>query len=301
MPCYYPLKAYRSQERNPETGRYGVTFNATKALIEGSSLTLPCGRCIGCRLERSRQWALRMEHEAQLYDTNAFVTLTFADDKLPANYSVNVRDTQLFLKRLRKKFAQKIRFYACGEYGDENHRPHYHLILFNHQFADLKLHSRNDRGEPVYISETLTNLWPFGHATTAHVTFETCAYVARYVTKKVTGEQAGANYLRQHPVTKFWHQVEPEFGVMSRRPGLGAHWLDKFRSDVWPSDYIISRGLKMRPPRAYEKALSEEELTAIKRVRAAGQRKNRADNTPARLKVREQVKLSRLSTLKRKL
>ena len=149
--------------------------------------TIPCGKCIGCRLAHSRQWAVRCVHEASLHERNCFLTLTFDDAHLPVSGSVSVRDVQLFLKRLRKALSYqniKIRFFACGEYGDKNLRPHYHLILFNYDFSDDRQLLRQTPYGPLYISDFLFRLWPYGFHTIGNVTFKSCAYVARYVTKK---------------------------------------------------------------------------------------------------------------------
>lgn len=313
MPCYHPLTAYRSREYNPETGRYGMTFNATKALVEGSSMQLPCGRCSGCRLERSRQWAIRCEHESQLHNQNCFINLTYAREHLPADYSVHVRPLQLFFKRLRKSLgSHKIRFFACGEYGDLNLRPHFHALIFNYDFAD-KVFFKKERDYTLYTSQKLSLLWPYGFTTLGDITFESAAYVARYNMKKINGPAAAEYYLRQHPHNLTWHHVEPEFLVMSRRPGIGMSWLKKFKSDVYPDDFVLSRGQKMLPPRFYDQQLTEEELTEVKRRRATGglvhgskanasrHARNAANNTPARRAAREQVALARTKTLTRKL
>lgn len=313
MPCYHPLKAYRSREKNPETGRYGITFNSTKALVEHSSMQLPCGRCSGCRLERSRQWAIRCLHESQLYQDNCFITLTYDREHLPADYSVHVRPLQLFFKKLRKSLgSKKIRFFACGEYGDQNLRPHFHALLFNHDFNDKVLH-KIERENRIYTSLSLSKLWPYGFTTLGDITFESAAYVARYNMKKINGPQAVEHYTRQNPDTKQFHQVEPEFIVMSRRPGIGAPWLARFKTDVYPDDFVLSRGMKMLPPRFYDQQLSEEELDQVKRLRKTGglvhgskanvlrHARAAANNTPARRAVREQVALARTATLKRKL
>lgn len=315
MPCYHPLKAYRSRDFNPETGRYGMTFNSTKALIEGSSIQLPCGRCSGCRLERSRQWAIRCLHESQLYSDNCFINLTYDREHLPADYSVQVRPLQLFFKKLRKKLgSHKIRFFACGEYGDINLRPHFHALIFNYTFNDRVVHSISERGDKLYTSKNLSTLWPYGFSTLGDITFESAAYVARYNMKKINGPQAVEHYTRQHPDTKTFHVVNPEFIVMSRRPGIGFAWLQKFKSDVYPDDFVLARGMKMLPPRFYDQQLSEEELQQVKRRRSTGGgaiyepkalvekgRKRAANNTPARRAVREQVALARTKTLTRKL
>lgn len=276
-------------------------------------MQLPCGRCSGCRLERSRQWAIRCTHEASLYDKNCFITLTYGREHLPADYSVHVRPLQLFFKRLRKSLgSHKIRFFACGEYGDENLRPHFHALIFNYDFNDKVLHTIV-RENKIYTSQHLATLWPYGFSTLGDITFESAAYVARYNMKKVNGDQAVAHYTRQNPDTGQFHVVEPEFIVMSRRPGIGARWLEKFKSDVYPDDFVLLRGMKMLPPRFYDQQLTEEERDEVKRRRSTGglthgskahvvrRAKTAANNTPARRAVREQVALARTKTLTRKL
>jgi hypothetical protein len=103
--------------------------------VDGT-LELPCGQCIGCRLERSRQWAMRCLHESSLYDRNAFVTLTYDDEHLPPGGSLNYPDFQRFMKRLRKNSKSPIRFYMGGEYGESTLRPHFHVCLFGYDFPD---------------------------------------------------------------------------------------------------------------------------------------------------------------------
>lgn len=250
---------------------------------------------------------MRCMHEAQLCQQNCFITLTFADEHLPEDYSVHVRTWQLFMKKVRKHYEpKKIRFYACGEYGEANLRPHYHAILFNHDFTDKRLWKTDRAGNRLYTSKELTELWGFGHCTTGDVTFESAAYVARYVMKKLTVSGDGQHvvdhyYTRIHPVTKQAVRVQPEFCVSSRRPGLGAPWLERYKTDVYPSDFVVSRGMKMAPPRFYDQKLTEEELTELKRHRKLNSHRFKADNTKERLAVRETVKKSKLSLLKRTL
>lgn len=306
VPCFHPVKAYRSRVLNPETGRYGITFNPTKSLVEGSSLAVPCGRCIGCRIDRSKAWAVRCMHEAQLHPQNAFVTLTYDDKHLPHDFSVAVRPLQLFLKKLRKSLPHKIRFFACGEYGEDDpdpfqgNRPHYHLLIFNHQFSDLKLHSKTNN-VPLFTSQKLQNLWPYGFSTTGHVTYQTAAYVARYTIKKIGGDTAADHYTRVHPVSGQMVRVKPEFSTQSRRPGVGSAWFDTFKSDIYPCDFVIVDGKPHPVPKFYHLKLAEEEQTASKRKRVAHANKHRADNTPARLRVREAVLLDSTKQLKRTL
>lgn len=217
-------------------------------------ITIRCGQCIGCKLERSRQWAVRCMHEASLHEANCFVTLTFADQHLPEDHSLCVTHLQKFMKRLRKHFApQTIRFYACGEYGEQYQRPHYHLCLFGIDFTD-KYYWATNRGNTLYRSPTLEQLWPFGNATLGNVTFESAAYVARYVTKKITGPAAATHYQIMDPSTGELYQRRPEFTQMSRRPGIGRNWLSRFEREVYQHDSIIMRGKEMKPPRYYDLA-----------------------------------------------
>ena len=140
MACFKPLTAYRGREKHG-SGKPKIVFSHHLSQT-GVELLLPCGRCIGCRLERSRMWALRCVHEAQLHSENSFITLTYNDDHIPRDGSLNKKHFQDFMKRLRKSIApKKVRFYHCGEYGPKLLRPHYHAILFGHQFDDLELHS----------------------------------------------------------------------------------------------------------------------------------------------------------------
>lgn len=193
MPCYKPLDAWRPDF---STGSKKLIFSYHPARCAGPTpdLQVPCGQCVGCRLERSRQWAVRCVHESQLHKENCFITLTYASEHLPPDSSLHYRDFQLFMKRLRKKFTgKKIRFYMCGEYGENFGRPHFHACLFGHNFDDLKLW-KTQNNIPLYRSKILEELWPFGHSSVGSVTFESAAYVARYIMKKVTGEAAELHY-----------------------------------------------------------------------------------------------------------
>lgn len=256
---------------------------------------------------------MRCLHESQLYQDNCFITLTYDREHLPDDYSVHVRPLQLFFKKLRKDLgSKKIRFFACGEYGEINLRPHFHALIFNHDFNDKVLHSI-ERENRIYTSLSLSKFWPYGFTTLGDITFESAAYVARYNMKKVNGENADIYYLRKNPETGFWHRVEPEFIVMSRRPGIGAPWLEKFKKDVYPDDFVLTRGMKMLPPRFYDQQLSEEELQQVKRRRSTGglthgskanairHARSAANNTSARRAARALIRSARISTLTRKL
>lgn len=243
MTCYHPIRAWRSQSGRQANGKWPLVFNKSQGYGD-LEVEIPCGRCIGCRLERSRQWAMRCVLESQLYERNSFVTLTYRDADLPPDGSVSVRALQLFLKRLRKKYSdERIRFFACGEYGSRKFRPHYHLLLFNHSFDDATLWSRR-AGQLLYRSASLEELWPFGFSTIGAVTFESAAYCARYILKKVTGADSREHYGERHP----------EFVTMSRKPGIASAWFDKYHEDVYPGDRVVLRGgLSLLPPKFFDK------------------------------------------------
>lgn len=304
MACDYPLTAWKAFDKG--LGKPVVVFQRSKASNPDNPMTLPCGRCTGCRLEYSRQWAVRAMHEASLYENNCFVTLTYEDDRLPKDGSVSIREHQLFLKRLRKEFYRPgrseddpgIRFLGCGEYGDRFLRPHYHYCLFNHDFPD-KYHWRTERGQRLYRSPSLEKVWPYGHAEVGSVTFESAAYVARYAMKKITGDMAREHYLQPHPVTGHLHQVQPEFMKMSLRPGLGYGWFQKFRDDIYPSGFIVVNGHKATIPRFYDLKLKEEELHKLKIQRRLAGAKRKEERSPERRKARATVRQSRMSLIKR--
>lgn len=300
MPCFHPIQGYRSLKPN-KNGKRPIIFKERDPNA-GPPVTIPCGRCVGCRLERSRQWAVRCVHQASLHDDNCYLTLTYNDENLPDDNSLNKRDFQLFMKRyrtwLQRTGQEKIKFFHCGEYGDDNNRPHYHAIIFNHDFSDKKFFKMSN-GYPLYISDSLSELWPLGYHTIGSVTFESAAYCARYVMKKVTGELADDHYL--DPETGVLRQ--PEYTTQSN--GIGLEWLNRFETDVYPSDEIIlSGGIRSKPPRFYDKKLEEfnpELMDAIRKDRVKESRKNSENNTKERLRVREACTYHRLDILQRKL
>lgn len=259
MPCYAPIRMWYSLDGvNPATGRWKLTPSYSKAYHDIPPIYVPCGKCIGCRLERSRMWAMRCVHEASLYENNCFITLTFNDFNLDKNLSLRKDDWVLFMKRLRARFGDGIRFFHCGEYGSENQRPHHHAILFNFDFDDKEPFSRFN-GNWVYTSETLSDLWHNkGFCTVGNVTFESCAYVARYVMKKVTGEPAKAHYGKRLP----------EYCTMSRRPGIGSDWFNMYKDDLYNYDLCVVRGNKLcKVPRFYDNMLEKVDKSLYSRIK----------------------------------
>lgn len=273
-------------------------------------LSIPCGRCIGCRIDRSKQWAVRCVHEAQLYDNNSFITLTYNDEHLPEDHSLDVRVFQLFMKRLRNRFGSKIRYYACGEYGEKYGRPHYHACLFNHDFQDKKLWKPGKTPDlNLFRSPELENLWvdtttgeSLGYSSIGEVTFQSAAYVARYIMKKITGPKGGEHYTYTSEDGVVFPLL-PEFTVMSRRPGIGKNWLEKYATDVFPSDFVIMRdGKKYKTPRYYDTEHEKtypSDIRKLKLQRKTNSIKHAQDNTTARLLVRETIQEAKLQRLER--
>lgn len=237
-----------------------------------------------------------------MHDQNCFITLTYNPQYLPSNLSLDVSHFQLFMKRLRKKHKyKKIRFYMSGEYGTELGRPHYHALIFNHDFTDKKLWKMNN-DIPLYISDELSKLWGLGFCSLGAVTFQSAAYVSRYIMKKVTGQPAGQHYEYVNPDTGIIYDRKPEYSTMSLKPGIGYSWLQKYKSDVFPSDFLVLDGVKMKPPRYYDKILELEKTEERKRrmARIKIGKSHPEDQIPARLKVRETVQNARLIQLPRK-
>lgn len=265
MPCFAPLTGYYKDPQKND-GKSGLTFSPRLGFFD-RPLTVPCGQCIGCRLERSRQWAIRCVHESKSHNENCFVTLTYDDDNLPYHENLNRPDIQKFFKRLRRKIG-KFRTFYCGEYGDQTKRPHFHTLIFGYSPADAKLAGKSSNGENLYESELLTKTWGFGHVNFGAVNFESAAYVARYSTKKITGKLAETHYQRTDPDTGEVYQLTPEFIGMSLKPGIGSSWSDKYQTDYYEKDQIIIRGKPMKPPRAYDKRLELSDPTLWAQTRS---------------------------------
>ncbi len=198
---------------------YDILSDAQKVI------PIPCGKCIGCRLDYSRKWADRMMLELDHSKVALFLTLT-VDDKHLHFADTGVATTRIasdvppFLKRLRARFPEKeIRFYAVSEYGSHTHRPHYHCILYGLSLSDLpdaKFYRYTQNQQPLYVSPLINRLWRRGTVFIGAVSWQSCAYVARYSTKKLANKK-DCNALH----------IEPERSLMSRRPGIGGYYLQE--------------------------------------------------------------------------
>lgn len=282
MSCYHPLKGWPIGRTKNGKVSYKITGYETDhiELINGTwtsvptslrgqlaksvvrdYVDIPCGQCIGCRMDYSRQWANRLMLELEYHDSAYFVTLTYRDADLPTHlysdpdtgeafpsYSLDKRDCQLFMKRLRKLYPNdRIRFFLSGEYGPSTHRPHYHAIIFGLHLDDLYFYKKSGLGFDYLISDKLADIWGKGYVVVSEVTWETCAYTARYVTKKLTGD-AGEFYTL--------HNIAPPFSLMSRRPGIAAQWYED-HPGLYDTEYInisTEKGArKFRPPKYFDR------------------------------------------------
>ena len=273
-------------------------------------MEVPCGGCLGCRLDRSQELAIRCVHEAQMHQKNCFVTLTYDSENVPIDGSLSKSHFPAFMKRLRKKYeGTEIRYLYCGEYGERLERPHYHACLFGIDFDDDWVqHGANDRGDIHYTSDTLAKLWGKGFCTVGELNFETAAYTARYVMKKVTGPTAEEHYYRDNPLTGECYKLQPEFCKWSlgrkKGDGLGARFFKRYKTDFFPADQcpVPGKGVYNRIPRYYEKIYEEENpdtFGEIKKRRKQYRDTNADEYSTRRLETKFKVKKAAITTLRR--
>lgn len=318
MACFHP-QLVQVLGVNAVTGKNIVNYLGRKYQKDGSlSLgnqlpdvqTVPCQKCIGCQLSRSREWAVRCMHENYYHNKSSFLTLTYSPEHLPINGSVNSKCMSDFFKRLRKKkkFStgeyvyyvdtgekikkmSKIKFLYCGEYGEKGYRPHYHVILFGVDFSDDRYLYSDNKGIKLYRSDTLEELWPFGFSTIGEVTEDSCAYVARYVMKKQYSEVTSEQYYSDGRRMEF----------ISCSNGIGRQWIEEYADEVYAlhKDYVPFKDYKIKPPRYYDKLYDNvmpESYDIIKERRL----RKVIDFTATSLKNQEEIQKSRIRGLERK-
>lgn len=258
--CLQPLGAWRTSDNS-------ITFVQDQG--SGSKFNIPCGQCITCRLEKSRSWATRCVHEAKFHKENCFITLTYKET--PKGGTLKKTHLQKFFKRLRKSiYPKKISYYACGEYGDKFDRPHYHAVIFGHDFGHSKISQtpsssllsdlakwEENSGKlteldssaygTIYQSEQLNKLWKHGHSSVAEFSWETAAYVARYCMKKVNGAKKEEHY----------NGKVPEFATMSKRPAIGLKFIEKYYPEIYNNNHVYVDGRKLKIPKYYDKWLEK--------------------------------------------
>lgn len=291
MTCFSPIKIDKKSINGLYMGRQQV----------------PCGRCNGCRIAKSKEWAIRCIHETQANgDNNSFITLTYNSDHLPTDASLNHEHFQKFIRSLRKRTGIPIRYYMCGEYGraTKNNgyiaRPHYHAILFGYNFPDKTYHTVR-RDNQVYRSGLLEQTWDKGFSEIGNVTFKSCAYVARYIIKKQK-KNDDKYVIIDNDTGEITGYRKPEYTHMSLKPGIGSDYWDKNQIDLY--EYVmIEPGKKMEVPKYYKEKLKKEQpiLHEILRKKRVEKARKSTDNTPERLDVRNYIQGLKLQKLKREI
>ena len=256
-------------------------------------------------------------HEASMHKENTLVTLTYNNEHLPKDGTLLIEDVQAFIKKVRKAYPKvKLKYFGCGEYGEKKARPHYHLILFGMEFEDKVYYkhrtpksrfSNVTEPYPVWRSPTLDKLWNKGRTEIGTVNFKSAAYLARYVLEKVNGEGKEEHYKRyecdQHGEVIREYELKPEFGIMSRRPGIGAAWFEKYINDC-RKGFITLDGQKVTLPRYYRKLLEKSDEAAAKADKRTRKSKllalKKADElSPRRMRDKELIKKQQIQSLKR--
>lgn len=310
MTCYFPLQGYK----NRYTGAW--TSNSEDGV---EPMAVACGSCLGCRIDRSRMWAIRIVHEATLHDDNCFITLTYRSLKectvdqykqglyLPKDGSLNKKHFKDFMKRLRKAFPdKKIRYFHCGEYGKELSRPHYHACLFNVRFPDLVHFGSYEHGEEkwnVSTSPMLEKIWKYGFCTVGELNFKSAAYCARYILDKITGWKAEDHYFGYTDEGEET-RLQPEYCTMSRKPGIGRGWFEKYKDDCYPSDDVPVPGVGVikKIPRYYDevvKVVDEVLFEKVSDMRSNFRLESKDEYTAKRLLAKYKVMKARKGMLKR--
>lgn len=316
MPCFHPVEINvkrKAPDHTPAHPRY----------YDGGEMSVPCNKCLGCKRERTRQWAIRLMHEARYSPASWFLTLTYSDDNLPGDPDLDRAplhkpDAQGFIKRLRERLRYEahlrnpdgdngssgwfLRYFLVGEYGDQFGRPHYHALLFGPALPDRR-HWCTRNGYPQYRSELVESCWPHGHSELAPLTPELAAYAAGYATKKlVWNDASGPDRMqeverRYGSINRVTGELEirpPEFAIMSRRPGIGRPFWERHGAKIAQHDSVIHRGKEQSPPRYYLERLKQEDFDAY--VAITDKRWNQRDeseHTPARLRAKETVAKAR--------
>lgn len=279
MACYFPVTAWRKAGAlDRSTGKWPLTFKEKDGWKE-TEMQVPCGKCLGCRLDYARGWALRCMHEAKLHAHNCVITLTYDPEHLPLSGELDRREIQNWLKVLRSRVGS-FRFFGCGEYGSKGDRPHYHIILFGYDFPDKVLKTIH-LGSRQYDSQLLREIWQRGHVSVGDVTFKSAAYIARYCLKKLEKEES-------------LHVVD-EFTMMSLKPGIGADFVAKFGSDMLAIGACVVDGSMFKIPKFYESRFSPADLLELKLKRMEYVKKE----TQMRLYQMSEAKAASMSHFKR--
>lgn len=237
-------------------------FTAGVKQTRFGEIGIPCGKCMACRINKTSEWTMRLQHELKYFDDSSFITLTYDDNWLPQGGELIKRDLQLFIKRFRKFIGSRcrIKYYACGEYGDTSLRPHYHLIVLGWKPKTIK-YVTYDGTRKIYSSPEISNLWQFGHNTVGVVTHDSIQYVVGYVRKKLDGDKANEVYgKRQRP-----------FALISK--GIGERYALEHADKLEEELAIIEKGIRKSMPRYYA---DKAKVPQIKRIAYALRQSNKS-------------------------
>lgn len=323
MSCFYPKLSFQNVNIKQRIKWTGLPYysdswkNQAPSVFlspEWKAIKTPCGGCLDCRLRKSREMAIRCVHEAQMNAEkgNCFITLTYNNENLPEGNTFDFSHPVKFMKRLRRYYGNGIKSYGCAEYGEKGGRPHYHLLVFGLRPSDMYFwrNSGNPRMQcKLYRSPSIEKLWgkgkgknfvQFGNVEIGEVTFQSAAYVARYVLKK----------------NKEKTELEKELGrfheksiCVSRREGIGLGWIKKYYSDVYTQDLVYFKNRKgsvqkMKPPRYYDRKVQDLKLVEFEKLklqRIVDSSKNLVEQTKSRLMTKKIIKQRQLKQLKRSL
>ena len=179
------------------------------------------------------------------------------------------------------------------------------------RFSRQGLFKRSSSGDKLYTSKLLESLWPYGISSVGDVTFQSAAYIARYCVAKRTGDAAKSWYACDEFVDEHGevrNSVTPEFNRMSLKPGIGSRWLEKFKTDVYPRDYVVVNGVKVKPPKYYDVLFEREDPGTFSEIVANRElqmdtliKRDHLEYWPDRMNVKEQVHLARSNQLLRSL
>lgn len=276
MPCFHTRIGFRSKHVNPETGLRPIVFSRSQALHPVIEEEMPCGQCTHCRLKTSRDWGTRVALESTLYDFNSFITLTYSPEHLPKYALLDYDAPVLFMKRLRERYGPGIRSFGCAEYGEKFSRPHFHICLLNHDFRDKKIIGNSTanfgklkRENPLFDSEELQDLWPFGHTSIGSLTLESASYVARYCTKKITGKDSPYHYDFVDERSGEIITRPPEKAICkSMRRGIGYPWYEKYGQYVRDHDCVYVEGRRVPVPKYFDSLTEKIDPDRFEEIKA---------------------------------
>jgi len=292
MPCFKPLKAFP----NPKGGKPLFTRPEGHS---GRTVDIPCGQCIGCRIDRSSDWAARIVHETHSWEWSWFLTLTYSDEFLPADGSIQKREMVLFFKRLREAARKagllqgsNVRKFYNGEYGSSTQRPHYHAVVFGLSLNDLKLWRKNERGDQLWTSDFLESVWGKGRVIVGSVSLASAGYVAGYCLRDTLAKHSPYGFI--DPDTGELCERVPPFVGMSRNKGIGNQYFQQFGHQLEAGDFVVIDGSKRPTPKYYRNLFADSNPVIAARLKAEREAfvsspKAKRERRPSRLIAREEV------------